>query len=70
MKVAVEQNDDVILVRCLTCRHKGLIRERDLARFGLKPRAPISRFIKRLRCRKCGSGSVMATRTFSNSEVA
>jgi hypothetical protein len=33
-----------------------------LVRFGLNPDAPISTFVKRLRCSKCGSGSVMATR--------
>jgi hypothetical protein len=31
-------------------------------RFGLKPDAPISAFVKRLRCTECGSGSVMAKR--------
>jgi hypothetical protein len=31
-------------------------------RFGLNPDAPISTFDKRLRCSKCGSGSVMAKR--------
>jgi hypothetical protein len=33
-----------------------------LVRFGLNPDAPISTFVKRLRCSKCGSGSVMAKR--------
>lgn len=33
-----------------------------LARFGLKPDAPISTFVKRLRCSECASGSVMAKR--------
>ena len=61
---------NVILVECLSCKYEGIIHETDLANFGLKPGAPISRFIKRLRCRKCGSGSVMAKRIFSKSAVA
>jgi hypothetical protein len=57
----------VIVVRCLSCRHRGGIAEGDLVRFGVKPGAPVARFIKRLRCRKCGSGSVMAQRTTAKS---
>jgi hypothetical protein len=53
----------VIVVRCLTCQHRGVIAEDDLVRFGIKPGAPVAQFVKRLRCRKCGSGSVMAQRT-------
>jgi hypothetical protein len=51
-----------IQVCCMTCRHKGAISEQELARFGLSPGSPIAKFVKRLRCRKCGSGSVMASR--------
>jgi hypothetical protein len=51
-----------ISVRCMTCRHRSSIDAAALARFGLKPDAPIASFIKRLRCTKCGSGSVMAER--------
>ena len=50
----------VIAVRCLSCRHRGVIAEGDLLRFGITPRAPVAQFVKCLRCRKCGSGSVMA----------
>lgn len=50
----------VIVVRCLSCQHRGAIAEGDLVRLRVKPGAPVARFIKRLRCRKCGSGSVMA----------
>ncbi len=53
----------VIAVRCLSCRHRCMIAESDLVRFGVKPGAPVAQFVKRLRCRKCGSGSVMAQRT-------
>jgi hypothetical protein len=31
------------------------------ADFGLKPNAPIASFVKRIRCRTCGSGSVLAS---------
>ena len=57
----------VIVVRCLSCRHRGVIAEGDLVRFGVKPGAPVAQFVKRLRCRKCGSGSVMAQRTTARS---
>jgi hypothetical protein len=52
----------VVHVRCLRCRHKSLLSNKDLADFGLPPEAPIASFVKRLRCRKCGSGSVLANR--------
>jgi hypothetical protein len=46
----------------LRCRHVGRLTEPDLARRGIKPGAPIASFVKRLRCRKCGSQSVRAER--------
>ena len=67
MRDVVESMRSVIVVRCLSCQHRGIIAEHDLVRFGLKPGAPIARFVKRLRCRKCGSGSVMAQRTTAKS---
>ena len=54
--------NDVIVVRCLRCRHEANLSQPALVRFGLNPDAPISTFVKRLRCSKCGSGSVMAKR--------
>jgi hypothetical protein len=51
-----------ISVRCMSCRHCSTLDAVALKRFGLKPNAPIASFIKRLRCTKCGSGSVMAER--------
>jgi hypothetical protein len=51
-----------ISVRCMSCRHRSTLDAAALKRFGLKPDAPIASFIKRLRCTKCGSGSVMAER--------
>jgi hypothetical protein len=33
-----------------------------LSRLAIAPNAPIATFVKRLRCRKCGSSSVSATR--------
>jgi cytochrome c-type biogenesis protein CcmH/NrfF len=52
----------VVMVRCLHCRHQSILTHHALAQYGLKPNAPIAAFVKRLRCTKCGSGSVMATR--------
>lgn len=51
-----------IRVECLRCRHVGRVTGIDLARRGIRPGAPIASFIKRLRCRKCGSQSVRAER--------
>jgi hypothetical protein len=51
-----------IKVKCLRCRHAGRITEAELLRRGIKPGAPIASFIKRLRCRNCGSQSVQAQR--------
>jgi hypothetical protein len=52
----------VVHVRCLRCRHKSILSDKDLADFGVQPEAPIATFVKRLRCRKCGSGSILANR--------
>jgi hypothetical protein len=67
MRNIVKRPRWVIVVRCLSCHHRGVIAEGDLVRFGVKPGAPVAQFVKRLRCRKCGSGSVMAQRTISKS---
>jgi RNase P subunit RPR2 len=50
-----------IVVLCLHCRHKGVMDEEVISDFGLKPNAPIASFVKRFRCSKCGSGSVLAS---------
>jgi hypothetical protein len=52
----------ILAIRCLHCRHEVRLSRQTLARVGLKPDAPISTFVKRLRCSECGSGSVMAKR--------
>jgi ribosomal protein S27AE len=54
-----------ISVRCMSCRHRSTLDAAALKRFGVKPDAPIASFIKRLRCTKCGSGSVMAERVLA-----
>jgi hypothetical protein len=54
----------------VTCQHRGFVSERELVRFGIKPGTPVAQFVKRLRCRKCGSGSVMAQRSASKTAVA
>jgi hypothetical protein len=53
----------VVQVTCLNCCHKSLLGGQELAYFGIKPDSPVASFVKRLRCTKCGSGSVMANRT-------
>jgi hypothetical protein len=52
----------VVQVTCLHCRHKSILSNQELASFGVKPEAAIASFVKRLRCIKCGSGSVLANR--------
>ena len=53
----------IVVVSCLRCRHRGVIEPAALERLGFAPDAPISSFIKRVRCSQCGSGSVMAKRS-------
>lgn len=60
----------VVQVRCLVCRHKSILNDQALASFGIKPDAPIAAFVKRLRCRKCGSGSVIANRIAATESAA
>jgi cytochrome c-type biogenesis protein CcmH/NrfF len=52
----------VVQVRCLQCRHKSFLTDRDLIEFGIAENAPIVAFVKRLRCAKCGNSSVVASR--------
>ena len=58
-----EARKGVILIRCLKCEHRGTLSGQELIKFGLRPGAPIASFAKRLRCRKCGSASVMGHRS-------
>jgi hypothetical protein len=53
-----------IVIECLTCRHRAELDSRAMARFGVKADDPIAAFVKRLRCSRCGSGSVRAKRPF------
>ena len=55
--------DPSVTVQCLRCRHVGVLSRETLARLAISPNTPIASFIKRLRCRKCGSQSVLASRT-------
>ena len=50
-----------IRVRCLRCRHESRLAETGLKQFGIQPGAPIASYVKRLRCKKCGSQSVEAS---------
>jgi hypothetical protein len=47
----------------------GIIAEGNLVLFGIKPGAPVAQVVKRLRCGKCGSGSVMAQRTLQKASL-
>jgi ribosomal protein L37E len=49
------KSDNAIQVLCLRCRHEGFVTGRVLVQLGLKSNKPISAFVKRLRCSKCGS---------------
>jgi hypothetical protein len=51
-----------IVVECLRSRHKSHLTDTALLKFGISSNVPIASFAKRLRCRKCGSGSVRAKR--------
>jgi hypothetical protein len=62
--LGVNPAKSVILVRCLHCRHEGILDDAALARFGVNSSAPIASFVKRLRCTSCGSASVMVSRIF------
>jgi DNA-directed RNA polymerase subunit RPC12/RpoP len=59
---ALRETAGVVVVRCLHCGHEGTLSQNALTRFGLNPDAPIAAYVKRLRCSKCGSRSVMAKR--------
>jgi hypothetical protein len=60
---ALRETRGVVVVRCLHCGREGSLSRTTLVRFGLDPNAPIAAYVKRLRCSKCGSSSVMAKRT-------
>jgi hypothetical protein len=64
------KSDNAIQVLCLRRRHEGFVTGRVLVQLGLKSNELISAFVKRLRCSKCGSGSVMAKRIRSKGVAA
>jgi hypothetical protein len=51
-----------VRVQCLRCGHFSVLTADVLLRLAIAPNTPIAAFVKRLRCRKCGSQSVLATR--------
>lgn len=51
-----------VTVECLRCGHVGTLDAEALRAAGQKPDAPIAGFAKRLRCTKCGSRAIKATR--------
>jgi len=70
MPIVSKPPEFVVHVRCLHCRHKSLLSNKELADFGIQPEAPIVSFVKRLRCKKCGSGGVLANRIESDQPAA
>ena len=59
-----------VRVQCLRCGHFNVLTPDMLSRLAIAPNTPIAAFVKRLRCRKCGSQSVLATRKSSRQPVA
>ena len=59
------RNEPAVTVQCLRCRQVGELTGEALLRLAITPRTPIATFVGRLRCRKCGSQSVRATRKSS-----
>ena len=55
-----------VRVQCLRCGHVGVLTAETLSRLAITPSTPIAAFVKRLRCRRCGSQSVLATRKPAN----
>jgi hypothetical protein len=70
MPIVSKRTELVVYVRCLRCHHKSLLSNKDLADFGIQPAAPIASFVKRPRCKKCGSGSVLSNRIDRDQPVA
>jgi hypothetical protein len=54
--------EPTVTVECLSCRHVGVLTGAALSGLAITPDTPIATFVKRLRCSKCGSRSVLATR--------
>jgi hypothetical protein len=54
MRSRIEPN---VTVECPTCGHTGVLTREALSHFSIQPNTPIAAFVKRLRCRRCGSQS-------------
>ena len=52
MRSRIEPN---VTVECPTCGHTGVLTREALSHFSIQPNTPIAAFVKRLRCRRCGS---------------
>lgn len=53
--------EPAVRVRCLRCRHETRLSESRLRNYGVSSGAPIASYVKRLRCKKCGSQSLEAS---------
>ena len=56
------RTEQSVWVQCLSCGHVGVLTAETLSRLAIAPSTPIAAFVKRLRCRRCRSQSVKATR--------
>jgi hypothetical protein len=54
--------EPAVTIECLSCRHVGVLTRAALSRLAITLGTPIAAFVKRLRCSKCGSRIVLATR--------
>ena len=52
-------NGKSVRVQCLRCGHFNVLTPDMLSRLAIAPNIPIVAFVKHLRCRKCGSRSVL-----------
>jgi len=53
----------LVCLEWIQCSYRGSLLGSNIQSFGERPDAPIAAFVKRLRCRKCGSRSVRAFRS-------
>jgi hypothetical protein len=69
-RIMRSRNERNVVVECLTCGHTGVLTREALSRFSIGPNTPIAAFVKRLRCHRCGSQSVLATRKPPNQKAS
>jgi hypothetical protein len=53
---------NTLRLQCLRCGHFATLSPEVRSRLAIGPNTPIAAFVKRLRCPRCGSQNVLATR--------